>query len=125
MQRNIPMPAVWDAEVLKQSTQAAIERVKYAQSQRDWQTAEVYVEREIADIYDRHHFCALSRCRRARRCIGNAPLCWGRRQPKPAKVQDAIENAYVLIQQERAAAMREGRAPRVLRPVTQYKRRRS
>jgi hypothetical protein len=127
MQRNITKPALWDAEFPKQRMQAAIERAKYAQSQRDWQTAEIYVEREIADMFDRHRVCALSRFRRVRHCIGNAPLCWGKRQSKPAKVQDAIERAYVLIQQERAAAAREGRAPRVLSPspVTNYKRRRS
>ena len=39
---------------------------KDAQSQRDWQTAHIYVERVIADLFDRYHFCELSRCRRAR-----------------------------------------------------------
>jgi hypothetical protein len=39
-------------------------------------------------------------------------------------VQDSIEKGYALIQQERAAAAREGRPARVLRPVTHYKRRR-
>jgi hypothetical protein len=128
MQRNIPMPALWDAEVIKQRTQAAIESAKYAQSQQDWQTAQIYVERVIADKFDCHRVCALSRCRRARHCIGNAPLCWERpirEQRIPAKVQDSIEKAYALIQQERAAAAREGRAPRVLRPGTNDKRRRS
>jgi hypothetical protein len=125
MQRNNSMPALWDAEFPKQRMKAAIEGLKYAQSERDWRTAEIYVEREIADMYDRHHVCALSRCRRARHCIGNSPLCWGRRQLKPAKVQDAIETAYLLIQQERATAAREGRAPRVLPPAPNYKRRRS
>jgi hypothetical protein len=43
----------------------------------------------------------------------------------PAKIQDSIEKAYAQIQIERAAAAREGRAPRVLRPTTNYKRRRS
>jgi hypothetical protein len=128
MQRNISTPALWDAEFPKQRMQAAIESAKYAQSQRDWQTAQIYVERVIADKFDRHHFCALSRCRRARHCIGNAPLCWSRRLNElprlPAKVQDSIEKGYALIQQERAAAAREGRAPRVLRPGTNYKRRR-
>jgi hypothetical protein len=129
MQRNIPMPALWDAEAIKHRTQAAIERAKYAQSQRDWQTAHIYVERVIADKFDRYHFCELSGCRRARRCIGNPPLCWGPRLSElpriPAKVQDSIEKGYALIQQERATAAREGRAPRVLRPVTNDKRRRS
>jgi hypothetical protein len=94
MQQNIPMPALWDAEFPKQRMQAAIERAKYAQSQRDWRTAEIYVERVIADIFDRYHFCELSRCRRARHCIGNPPLCWSRRLSElrlPAKVQDSIE----------------------------------
>jgi hypothetical protein len=127
MQRNIPKPALWDAEFPKQRMQAAIEHAKYAQSQRDWQAAEIYVEREIADMFDRHEVCALSRCRRARRCVGNTPLCSSRRLSElriPAKVQDSIEKAYVLIQQERAAAAREGRAPRVLRPAPNDKRRR-
>ena len=127
MQRNISTPALWDAEFPKQRMQAAIERVKYAQSQRDWQTAQIYVERVIADNFDRHHFCELSGCRRARHCIGNPPRCWSRplsEQRMPAKVQDSIEKAYALIQQERAAAAREGRAPRVLRPAPNYKRRR-
>src|ERR1700712_5535125 len=126
MQRT-PMPAFWDAEFPKQRMQAAIERAKYAQSERDWQTAQIYVERVIADLYDRHEVCALSRCRRARRCIGNAPLCLGRRiseQRIPAKVQDSIEKAYALIQLERAAAAREGRPARVLRPAPNTKRRR-
>jgi hypothetical protein len=123
-----PTPALWDAEFPKQRVQAAIERAKYAQSQRDWQTAQIYVEREIADKFDRHHFCGLSRCRRARHCIGNPPLCWSPRlseQRIPAKVQDSIEKGYALIQQERAAAAREGRTPRVLRPAPDTKRRRS
>jgi hypothetical protein len=128
MQREIPMPALWDAEFPKQRMQATVERAKYAQSQRDWQTAQIYVERVIADIFDRYHFCVLSRCRRARHCIGNPPRCWSRPVSElriPAKVQDSIEKGYALIQQERATAAREGRAPRVLRPGTNTKRRRS
>jgi hypothetical protein len=87
---------------------------------------EIYVEREIADVFDRHRVCVLSRCRRTRNCIGNSPRCWRRaisELPIPGKLQDTIEKAYASIQQERAAAAREGRAPRVLRPVTNYKRR--
>jgi hypothetical protein len=127
MQRKAAMPALWDAEFPKQRMQAAIERAKDALSQRDWRTAEIYVERAIADIFYRHHFCSLSRCRRARHCIGNPPLCWSRPLSElqiPATVQDSIEKGYALIQQERAAAAREGRAPRVLRPASQDKRRR-
>jgi hypothetical protein len=128
MQRNIPMPALWDAEFPKHRMQAAIERAKHAQSQRDWRTAEIYVKRVIADIFDRYYFCELSRCQRARRCIGNPPRCWSRQLSElriPAKVQDSIEKGYALIQLERAAAAREGRAPRVLRPAPNTKRRRS
>jgi hypothetical protein len=127
MQRNIPTPALWDAEFPKQRMKAAVDRALYAQSQRDWQTAQIYVERVIADLYDRYHFCELSRCQRARHCIGNPPRCWSRRLNElpriPAKVQDSLEKGYALIQLERAAAAREGRAPRVLRPGTNYKRR--
>ena len=128
MQQNVTKPPFWDAEFPKQRMQAAIERAKDALSQRDWRTAEIYVERAIADIFYRHHFCSLSRCRRARHCIGNPPRCWSPRLSElriPAKVQDSIEKGYALIQQERAAAAREGRAPRVLRPATNTKRRSS
>jgi hypothetical protein len=128
MQRNISTPALWDAEFPKQRMKEAIESAQYAQSEQDWRTAEIYVERMIADKFERHHFCELSRCRRARHCIGNPPPCWGQRISElrlPAKVQASIEQAYVLIQQERAAAARAGRAPRVLRPGTNTKRRRS
>jgi hypothetical protein len=125
MQRKVLTSALWDAEFPKQRMQAATERVKYAQSQRDWQTAQIYVERVISDIFDRYHFCPLSRCRRARHCIGNPPRCWSRPVSElriPAKVQDSIEKGYALIQIERAAAAREGRAPRVLPPAQNYKR---
>jgi hypothetical protein len=126
MQRNVTIPVLWDATFVKQHQQEAIERASEARSERDSQIAETLVERVIADKYDRHRVCALSRCRRARRCIGNAPLCWTTpRQPKPAQVQDMIEKAYVLMQQERQAAAIEGRAPRVLQPVKYRKRRRS
>jgi hypothetical protein len=128
MQRTTAMPPLYDAEFPKQRMQEAIERAKYAQSQRDWRTAEIYVERVISDVFDQYHFCELSRCRRARHCIGNPPLCWEKRISEqrrlPAKVQDSIEKAYALIQIERGAAAREGRAPRVLRPGTNDKRRR-
>jgi hypothetical protein len=120
------VPALWDAEFPKQRMKAAIERAKYAQSQRDWHSAQIYIEREIADKFDRHCVCELSRCRRARRCIGNPPRCWAPRISElrlPAKVQDSIEQAYALIQIERAAAAREGRPARVLRPAPNTKRR--
>jgi hypothetical protein len=128
MQRNTPMPPLWDAEFPKHRVQAAIDRAKYAQSQRDWRTAEIYVERAMSDVFDQYHCCELSRCRRARHCIGNPPRCWEPRiseQRLPAKVQDSIEKAYALIQIERAAAAREGRPARVLRPAPNTKRRRS
>jgi hypothetical protein len=122
------MPALWDAEFPKRRMKAAIEGAKYEQSLRDWRTAEIYVERVISDKFDCHGVCALSRCRRARHCIGNYPLCWSRRLSElrlPAKVQDSIEKGYALIQLERAAVAREGRAPRVMRPAPNYKRRSS
>src|SRR4051794_21707097 len=125
MQRDRAVPARWDAEFPKQRLEAAAERIEDARSERDWQTAEIEVERAISDKFDNHRRCMLSRCRRARRCIGNAPLCWRRpisEHHLPAKVQDTIERVYVAIQQERQAAAREGRLPRVLRPMTQRKR---
>ena len=125
MPRKSTVPALWDAEFPKQRLEAAIAKAKDARAERDWQSAEIQVERAISDQFDRHRVCELSRCRRARRCIGNAPLCWRRRISEhrlPAKLQDTIERVYVAIQQERATAASEGRAPRVLAPATQRKR---
>jgi hypothetical protein len=125
MPRKTTVPALWDAEYPKQRLQAAIEQAECDRSVRDWQSAELEVERAISDKFDNHGCCALSRCRRTRRCIGNPPLCWHKRigeYDQPAKVQDWIDRVYVAIQQEREAAAREGRLPRVLRPLTQYER---
>src|SRR3954454_19788920 len=110
MRRNTTVPALWDAEFPKQHQRAEIELAKDARAERDWQSAEIHVERAISDQFDNHRACALSRCRRARRGIGNPPLCWQRRigeYHQPAELQDTIDKAYVLIQQERAAAARE------------------
>jgi hypothetical protein len=126
MARKLTEPTLWDAEFPKQRLQRAIELAKENRSDRDWRSAEIEVERAISDKFDNHRACALSRCRRARRCIGNPPLCWSKRITDhriPAKVQDTIDRVYVAIQQEREAAAREGRAPRVLRPVAAHERR--
>ena len=126
MPRKSTEPALWDAEFPRQRQRDEIELAKEERAERDWRTAEIKVERAISDKFDNHRVCALSRCRRARRCIGNPPLCWRQRisdQPIPAKVRDTIDRVYVVIQQEREAAAREGRAPRVLRPVAAHERR--
>lgn len=119
MRRSTSIPELWDAEFMKERMQLAVEETQDALFVQDWQAAEISVRQKIADLHSRHRVCALSRCRRARRCIGNAPLCWrsplGERQP--GKVQDWIEGAYVAIQQERAAAAQEARVPRVLPPA--------
>jgi hypothetical protein len=128
MRRKSIVPALWDDEFPKQRLQARIAQAKDERAERDWQSAEIQVERAISDEVGTHRSCALSRCRRTRRCIGNPPVCW---QPRiiehviPAKLQEWMEQVYVAIQQERAAATREGRAPRVLSPVANTKRRNS
>ena len=126
MPRKSTVPALWDAEFPKQRLQAAIAEAKDARAERDWQSAEIQVERAISDEFETHHACVLSRCRRTRRCIGNPPMCW---QPRiiehviPAELQDWMERVYVAIQQEREAAAREGRTPRVLAPLEEDERR--
>jgi hypothetical protein len=126
MRRINTVPALWDAELPKQLQRDAIAKAKVARADRDWQSAEIQVERMISDQFENHRACVLSRCRRAHRCIGNPPLCWQPRiieQVIPVMVQEWIERAYVVIQQEREAAAREGRAPSVLRPVEEEERR--
>jgi hypothetical protein len=128
MRRISTVPALWDAELPKQRQRDAIAKAKEARADRDWQSAEIQVERAISDQFDNHRDCVLSRCRRTRRCIGNPPLCW---QPRiiehviPVMLQEWMERVYVAIQQEREAAAREGRAPHVLRPVEEEERRSS
>lgn len=118
MQRSTSIPALWDVEFLKDRAQAAIERAEDARWERDWRSAEIYVQRRVADVFHSHRVCTLSRCRRARRCLGNAPLCWQHPvgQPQSREAREWIEATYARIQQERAAAAHEGRAPRVLCP---------
>src|SRR4051794_34674373 len=112
MPRKSTVPALWDAEFPRQRLEAAVAEAKDARAERDWQTAEIEIERMLSDQFETHHACVLSRCGRTRRCIASPPRCW---QPRivehviPASLQEWIERVYFAIQQEREAAAREGR----------------
>jgi hypothetical protein len=117
----------WDSESLKGHLQEGLERQKTAQFEQDWNRAEIEAAQRISTAADFPPMCRWACCRRARRCVGTRAPCKGiwKSELKPAEKERLVEEAYVRIQQERRAAVIEDRAPRVLRPVTNRKRRRS
>jgi hypothetical protein len=120
--QKITVPNLWDTEFLKVRAQVAIESAKHAQSEQDWLSAEILSEQAISNIGDYFRACPLSACHRARRCVGNPPLCMRRLRPK-CPVQNLVEQVYVKLQQERRAAVAEHRAPDVLCPAARRVRR--
>ena len=115
----------WDSESLKGYVQEGLEREKAAQFEQDWKRAEIEAAQRASTAADFPPMCRWACCRRARRCAGTRAPCKGlwKSALKPAERERMVEQAYVRIQQERRAAVIEGRAPRVLRPVTVRKRR--
>jgi hypothetical protein len=109
------MPKFWDAQTLKAHTQAANGRAQSAQAEQDWKRATIYVERALSNESGLFEFCRLPACRRARACRGNPTLCLA---PESAEMQNAIDDIYVRIQQQRRAGAFDGRRLDMLDPVT-------
>jgi hypothetical protein len=116
------MPKLWDAEALNARTQAAIADVESAQCYQDWQRATITVERWLSDRRGLSEFCTLPPCRRARRCRGNPTVCLSAGATESASVQ-AIYRIYVTIQEQRRAAVHNGRRLDLLDPVARPARR--
>jgi hypothetical protein len=117
------MPKLWDAEALNARTQAAIANVESAQCYQDWQRATITVERGMCDRRGLSELCALSACRRARRCRGNPTVCLSAGATESVSVAAAICRIYVTIQEQRRAAVYHGRRPDLLDPVARPARR--
>jgi hypothetical protein len=90
------------------------------QSDEDWKSAELLLERAMSDACDGYVECPLSACGRAYRCVGNRPIClpWCEVEFEPGGEQQLFEDFYAEIQQERRNAAAENRAPRVERVRT-------
>jgi hypothetical protein len=109
-------PKLWDAEALNARTQAAIASVESARCYQDWQRATITVERALSHSRGISEFCTLPACRRARRCRGNPTVCLSAGATESASVQ-AIYRIYVTIQEQRRAAVTNGRKLDMLDPV--------
>ena len=121
--QNFTAQQLWDTKYLKDVLQAGLERQKMAQFEQDWNLAVVEAVRRVSNAVEHHAVCRTAACRRARRCVGNTIPCTllSERELKPGEMQRLIEGLYVRIQQERRAAVREGRPPRVTDAVANYR----
>jgi hypothetical protein len=113
---------VWDSKVLKQRQRDAREEALAAQSDDDWEFAVLQLERARSDEERGFADCQLPVCRRAKRCVGNPPLCTARCELEPGAEQDLVEEFYADIQEERRNAAAEGRAV-LVESVMDYARR--
>jgi hypothetical protein len=110
------MIRIWDSNVLKQRERDARDEVLAAQSDDDWEFAVLQLERGKSNLEYGFVDCPLPGCRRAKRCVGNPPVCTARCELEPGAEQDLVEEFYADIQQERRhAAAGEGRPPEVER----------
>ena len=114
---------LWDAKTLNDVVQAGLERQKTAQFEQDRNLAVTEAVRRVSNAVEHHAVCRTAACRRARRCVGNTIPCTllSEREWKSGKWQRLVESFYVRIQQERRAAVREGRPPRVTDAVANYR----
>jgi hypothetical protein len=118
--KEIAMTAIWDEAFLKQRERDTREDALEVQSDADWKTAEMLLERAMSDSVGGCLDCPLPACRRALRCVGNKPICMPRCvvEYEPGVEQEMFEQFYAEIQEERHDAAAEGRAPDVERVMT-------
>jgi hypothetical protein len=114
---------LWDTKTLKDVLQAGLERQKMAQFEQDWNLAVAEAVRRISNAVEHYAVCRSAACRRARRCVGNTIPCTllSERELEAGKMQRLVKSFYVRIQQERRAAVHEGRPPRVTDAVANYR----
>jgi hypothetical protein len=121
--QNSTAQQLWDAKTLKDVLQAGLERQKMAQFEQDWNLAVAEAVRRVSNAVEHYAVCQSAACRRARRCVGNTIPCTLllERELKSGKMQRLLKSLYVRIQQERRAAVHEGRPPCVTGAVAKYK----
>jgi hypothetical protein len=113
------MKAIWDEAFLKQRERDARAEALAVQSDADWEYAVLLLERARSDLERGFAECRLPACRRAKRCLGNPPICTARCELEPGAEQDLVEEFYADIQEDRRDAAAEGRAP-VVETVLNY-----
>src|ERR1700709_1199415 len=103
----------WDVKTLKDALQTGLERQEMAQFKQDWNLAVAETVRRVSNAVEHYAVCRSAACRRARRCVGNTIPCTllSEREWKAEKMQRLVKSLYVRIQQERRAAVHEGRPP--------------
>jgi hypothetical protein len=110
----------WDVEFLKDRMQEEPQPDRMAQFEQDWKLAGIEAVRRVSNAVEYPVNCRSPRCRRARRCVDHEALCKQLAETElgPAGLQGMVEKLYARIQQERRAAVREGRPPRLHDAVT-------
>jgi hypothetical protein len=103
----------WDAEFLEDRARDARDAKLQARRDADWEAAKRQFADEVADTVGCHRGCRLRRCRRARRCMGDAQACLKRQgwRVPPHVARDLTEEIYAEIQTSRRdAAGQDGEA---------------
>jgi hypothetical protein len=120
--QNTTAHQFWDVNYLKDVLQAGLERKRMAQFEQDWILAEMEAVRRVSNAVEHYVACRSAACRRARRCVGNKAPCkrLSERELKPGEMYGLVEGLYIRIQQERRAAVYEGRPPCVAAAVANY-----
>ncbi len=104
------MTMEWDAEFLSQRARDAREARQRAQRDADWEAAARQFADEAADVAGCYRACRSRRCRRARRCTGDARACLKRLgwSIPPDVARDLTDEIYAEIQLARRAAAGQG-----------------
>ena len=114
------MIRVWDFEVLKQRERDAREEALEAQSNADWKFAVLQLERGRSDVERGFAECHLPACRRAKRCVGNPPVCTARCELEPGAEHDLVDEFYADIQEQRRDAAAADDWPPEVEQVLHY-----
>ncbi|NVN87910.1 MAG: hypothetical protein HXX15_17670 [Rhodopseudomonas sp.] len=102
--------AQWDEAFLTQREDDERSQALAQCSDADWEAAVDEVMRQTADVARGFANCPAAKCRRARRCAGDAEACLAQLQLSlsPQVAQQLIEEVYAELQQNRRAAAEEG-----------------
>ena len=109
-----------DFEVLKQRERDAREEALEAQSNADWKFAVLQLERGRSHVERGFAECHLPACRRAKRCVGNPPVCTARCELEPGAEHDLVDEFYADIQEQRRDAAAADDWPPEVEQVLHY-----
>jgi hypothetical protein len=99
----------WDEAFLQEFAQRAPQQAFERQCAADRADAEQQVRRELSDALCGYRECPVRRCRRARKCMVDESPCLKLLQMTPAddEAQDAIDELYAELQEQRKLAAME------------------